>query len=326
MKRIINLVFTLVVSMLFLFACDGATESNTDNNSIALKDGCLRINFTGSKTPMGAWIWGDFDKSEIAKCTTWGDKAFPLTGKSGKFFIFDIKLLDNPAQVSFIILGDEWSKLSGNGDITFKFPKKYKEIWVDSKGKIWVDAAQTKEPAGLVSAIIDDAANYIKINLPGIDSVEKQDFKVIDKYGDVIDITEATNEKLTVANTELSKTPYTIIYTDKEGYEYKVFSNISSKLLDDGFTYEGTDLGWHNGVAKVWAPLATKAEIPHLLQEALVGTAGPLEQRGCLLMGLEHCRGEEAGTMATVGAGGKLCWLPKRGRGTPGWRQAPEGC
>ena len=258
MKRIINLVFALVVSMLFLFACDGATENNTDN-SIALKDGCLRINFTGTTTPMGAWIWGDFDKSEIAKCTKWEGKAFPLTGKSGKFFIFDIKLLDNPAQVSFIILGDEWSKLSG--DITFYFPKKYKEIWVDSKGKIWVDAAQTKEPAGLVSAIIDDAANYIKINLPGIDSVEKQDFKVIDKYGDVIDITEATNEKLTVANTELSKTPYTIIYTDKEGYEYKVFSNISSKLLDDGFTYEGTDLGWHNGVAKVWAPLATKAEI-----------------------------------------------------------------
>ena len=260
MKRIINLVFALVVSMLFLFACDGATENNTDN-SIALKDGCLRINFTGTTTPMGAWIWGDFDKSEIAKCTTWGDKAFPLTGKSGKFFIFDIKLLDNPSEVGFIILGDGWKKLSGNNDITFYFPKKYKEIWVDSKGKIWVDAAQTKEPAGLVSAIIDDAANYIKINLPGIDSVEKQDFKVIDKYGDVIDITEATNEKLTVANTELSKTPYTIIYTDKEGYEYKVFSNISSKLLDDGFTYEGTDLGWHNGVAKVWAPLATKAEI-----------------------------------------------------------------
>ena len=261
MKRIINLVFALVVSMLFLFACDGATESNTDNNSIALKDGYLRINFTGTTTPMGAWIWGDFDKSEIAKCTKWEGKAFPLTGKSGKFFIFDIKLLDNPSEVGFIILGDGWKKLSGNNDITFYFPKKYKEIWVDSKGKIWVDAAQTKEPAGLVSAIIDDAANYIKINLPGIDSVEKQDFKVIDKYGDVIDITEATNEKLTVANTELSKTPYTIIYTDKEGYEYKVFSNISSKLLDDGFTYEGTDLGWHNGVAKVWAPLATKAEI-----------------------------------------------------------------
>ena len=267
MKRIINLVFALVVSMLFLFACDGATEDNNKTNSPTLKEvgtletGYLRINFTGTTTPMGAWIWGDFDKSEIAKCTKWEGKAFPLTGKSGKFFIFDIKLLDNPSEVGFIILGDGWKKLSGNNDITFYFPKKYKEIWVDSKGKIWVDAAQTKEPAGLVSAIIDDAANYIKINLPGIDSVEKQDFKVIDKYGDVIDITEATNEKLTVANTELSKTPYTIIYTDKEGYEYKVFSNISSKLLDDGFTYEGTDLGWHNGVAKVWAPLATKAEI-----------------------------------------------------------------
>ena len=245
--------------MLFLFACDGATESNTDNNSIALKDGCLRINFTGSKTPMGAWIWGDFDKSEIAKCTTWGDKAFPLTGKSGKFFIFDIKLLDNPAQVSFIILGDEWSKLSG--DITFKFPKKYKEIWVDTSGKIWVDAAQTKEPVGFVSGSITGGSE-ITITMTGISSVTATDFEVTDKNGNPINVTNATTTKLTIDSTDyIKKAPYTVVYTNTDKNKDTVVANIASELLDEEFAYDGNDLGWHYGVAKVWAPLATKAEI-----------------------------------------------------------------
>ena len=245
--------------MLFLFACDGATESNTDNNSIALKDGCLRINFTGSKTPMGAWIWGDFDKSEIAKCTKWEGKAFPLTGKSGKFFIFDIKLLDNPAQVSFIILGDEWSKLSG--DITFKFPKKYKEIWVDTSGKIWVDAAQTKEPVGFVSGSITGGSE-ITITMTGISSVTATDFEVTDKNGNPINVTNATTTKLTIDSTDyIKKAPYTVVYTNTDKNKDTVVANIASELLDEEFAYDGNDLGWHYGVAKVWAPLATKAEI-----------------------------------------------------------------
>ena len=114
----------------------------------SLKDGYLRINFTGTTTPMGAWIWGDFDSSETSKCTTWGDKAFPLTGKNGDFFAFDIKLIEDPTQVKFIILGDGWAKLSGEADVIFNYPHKYKEIWVDTNGEIWVDAAQTEEPSG----------------------------------------------------------------------------------------------------------------------------------------------------------------------------------
>ena len=114
----------------------------------SLKDGYLRINFTGTTVPMGAWIWGDFDSSETSKCTTWEDKAFPLTGKNGDFFAFDIKLIEDPTQVNFIILGDGWDKLSGYYDVVFDYPHKYKEIWVDTNGEIWVDAAQTEMPSG----------------------------------------------------------------------------------------------------------------------------------------------------------------------------------
>ena len=263
MKRIINSIFTLIVSILFVVGCDGATENNNKTNSPTLKEvgtletGYLRINFTGTTTPMGAWIWGDFDSSETSKCTAWGDKAFPLTGKNGDFFTFDVKLLENHAQVNFIILGDGWSKLSGDGDITFKFPQKYKEIWVDTTGKIWVDAAQTKEPAGLVSASITGGSE-ITIAMTGIASVAKEDFTVTDKDGKEIAISAATATKLTITDTDyISKAPYSVTYNTED----TVVANIASELLDEEFAYDGNDLGWHNGVAKVWAPLATKAEI-----------------------------------------------------------------
>ena len=263
MKRIINLVFTLIVSILLLVACDAATGDNNKTNNTPLKEvgaleaGYLRINFTGTTTPMGAWIWGDFDGSETSKCTAWGDKAFPLTGKNGDFFAFDVKLLENHAQVNFIILGDGWSKLSGEGDITFKFPQKYKEIWVDTNGKIWVDAAQTKLPAGLVSASITGGSE-ITIAMTGIASVAKEDFTVTDKDGKEIAISAATATKLTITDTDyISKAPYSVTYNTED----TVVANIASELLDEEFAYDGNDLGWHNGVAKVWAPLATKAEI-----------------------------------------------------------------
>ena len=209
----------------------------------SLKDGYLRINFTGTTTPMGVWIWGGFDESEISKCTVWGDKAFPLTGKNGDFFAFDIKLVDNPAQVNFIILTDGWKKLSGDADITFKFPQKYKEIWVDTNGKIWIDAAQTKEPAGLLSASIT-SENEITMVTTGIDSVVATDFTVTDKNGNPINVTNATATKLTIDNTDyINKAPYTVIYTDKDKNKDTVVANIRSSLfLENDNTFNGGDL------------------------------------------------------------------------------------
>lgn len=259
MKRIINLVFALVMTTLFLISCAEPNDSN--NNTKTEEQLYLRINFTGTDEPIGAWIWGDFDASEISKCTTWSGEAFPLTGKNGDFFVFDIKLNKNPVAVNFIILGDGWSKLSGDGDITFKFPKKYREIWVDTKGKIWVDAEQTKEPSGLISASITGRSE-ITIDFSGIDSVEVKDFEVKDRNGNIINITAATPTKLTIDNTDyMKKAPYTIIYNGADNNKDTLVANIASTLIDTEVAYDGNDLGWHNGIAKVWAPYATKAEI-----------------------------------------------------------------
>ena len=261
MKRIINSIFTFIIATLFLIGCEAPSDNNNKTTNLKqvgdLQEGYFRINFTGTTTPMGAWIWGDYDSSELAKLTGWGGKAFPLTGKNGDFFAFDIKLIETPGVVNFIILGDNWSKLSGDNDVTFKFPSKYKEVWVDTNGKVWVDAAQTKEAAGLVSGSITGESE-ITIALTGVETVEVANFKVTDKDGKEIAVSEATTTKLTITATDyINKAPYTIIFRNED----RIIANIASSLLDSQFAYDGDDLGWHNGVAKVWAPLATKAEI-----------------------------------------------------------------
>ena len=259
MKRIINSIFTFIIATLFLIGCAEPNDSN--NNTKTEEQLYLRINFTGTDEPIGAWIWGDFDVSETSKCTSWGDKAFPLTGKNGDFFVFDIKLNKNPVAVNFIILGNNWSKLSGGDDIIFQFPKKYREIWVDTKGKIWVDAEQTKEPSGFISCSIT-GKDEIAIDFSGVDSVEVADFEVKDKNGNIIKVIEATDKKLTIENIEyMKRAPYTITYSGADNSKDTLVANIASTLIDKEVAYDGNDLGWHNGVAKVWAPYATKAEI-----------------------------------------------------------------
>ena len=259
MKRIINSIFTFIIGTLFLIGCAEPNDSN--NNTKTEEQLYLRINFTGTDEPIGAWIWGDFDVSETSKCTSWGDKAFPLTGKNGDFFVFDIKLNKNPVAVNFIILGNNWSKLSGGDDIIFQFPKKYREIWVDTKGKIWVDAEQTKEPSGFISCSIT-GKDEIAIDFSGVDSVEVADFEVKDKNGNIIKVIEATDKKLTIENIEyMKRAPYTITYSGADNSKDTLVANIASTLIDKEVAYDGNDLGWHNGVAKVWAPYATKAEI-----------------------------------------------------------------
>ena len=261
MKRIINSIFTFIIATLFLIGCEAPSDNNNKPAELKqvgeLQDGYFRINFTGTTTPIGTWIWGGFDASELNKCTTWEGNAFPLTGKNGNFFTFDIKLTESPGTVYFIILGNGWSKLAGGGDLAFKFSSRIKEIWVDNDGKIWIDAEQTKEATGLVSGSITNESE-ITIALAGIKTVAVADFKVTDKDGKEIVVSEATTTKLTIAATDyISKAPYTVIFKNED----TVVANIASSLLDKEVTYTGNDLGWHDGVAKVWAPLATKAEI-----------------------------------------------------------------
>ena len=123
-------------------------EYFTDPNLAPVADGYLRIN-TLSTNADNLWIWNDFDPSETVHCVSWGDAdgGFKITGKNGDFVYADIKMLDSPQQVGFIVR-EGTTKLSGSSDVIYVFPGKYNEIFLkNGSGKIYIDKNCTIEPS-----------------------------------------------------------------------------------------------------------------------------------------------------------------------------------
>ena len=275
MKRIINSVFALIVSILFLIGCDGATEDNnkTDDKktnqkleagNAAPENGYLRIHWNGvqanagDSTTWSVWVFNDVETPSGSNGEAWPDGYF-FTHCDDFGLYLDVKLNSNPQSVGLVVVNrTDGVKGSSDTDVLFKFPQKYNEIYIkDGSNTVYIDKSLTKEPAGLVSASIV-ATSELEITLTGVKSVTTDMFKVTDKDGNEIAISAATATKLTIADTNyITKSPYTVVFREEDS----VVANISSTLLDNEFAYDGNDLGWHNGVAKVWAPLATKAEI-----------------------------------------------------------------
>lgn len=141
MKKIFK-IFSILALTSLLFSCaDGLSESENktsqfsrgaiDSSLPKVEEGYLRINYLG-KTATDLWIWDDFDKSEIEKCSSWTSSGVLKTGTNGDFVYFDVKLSSSPALVSFIVRSEpsDAGKLTGN--MTFLFPSKYPEIFVNT--------------------------------------------------------------------------------------------------------------------------------------------------------------------------------------------------
>lgn len=272
MKQIINSIIVLIASVLFLISCEpepnkknssggGGAGQKLEAGNAEPASGYLRIHWNGIKANSGdsttwsVWVWGDV---ETVPSGSWPNGLL-FTHCDDFGLYLDVKLNDSPEFVGLVVVDSaNGKKGSSEEDVIFKFPKKYNEIYIKNGSKtVYVDKGLTKEPAGLVSASIT-AGNEITITVTGIESVQSNMFKVTDNNNETITVTDATVKKLTITKTEyLEKAPYTIVFNNED----TVIANIASTLLDSEFAYVGDDLGWHNGTAKVWAPLATKAEI-----------------------------------------------------------------
>lgn len=275
MKRIINSIIALIASILFLIGCEPSSSSSSkkDNSgggqkleagNAAPEDGYLRIHWNGVQAKAGefttwsVWVFRDVETPSGSNGETWPN-GFKFTHCDDFGLYIDVKLIDNPQSVGIVVVDSATEKKgSSDKDVEFKFPKKYNEIYIKNESNIvYVNKELTEEPKGLVSGTIT-ARNEISITLTGTKEVKKDDFKVTDKDDNEITVITATTTKLTITDTEyLEKAPYTIIFNDED----TVIANIDPTLLDKEFSYTGNDLGWHDGIAKVWAPLATKAEI-----------------------------------------------------------------
>ena len=271
MKKIFK-IFSILALTALLFSCaDGLTESENktsqfsrgaiDSSLPKVEEGYLRIN-TLSTTADNIWIWNDFDSEALSECVDFNTipGGFPKTGKNGDFVYFDIKLIDAPQQVGFIIRKGS-SKLSGESDIIFLFPGKYNEIYLkNGSGTIYIDPECTKTPSGLASAVIT-GENKIKATVSGITlttdntkilkSDKKTEIKISSIMANVITVSESLKEAGTVY----------VQYKDALGMDERI-ANFDSSLIDEWFgNADVSTFGYKNGVFKTWAPFASDVKV-----------------------------------------------------------------
>lgn len=279
MKRTTGLIAALFACAL-IFSCanglDSGAESTAKNSREAAKTnnvdgtltkvakGYLRIN-TLSETADNLWIWNDFDPSATAECKDWNTKpgGFKITGKNGDFKYADIKLLDAPQQVGFIVRDKDNNKLSGKEDIIYLFPAKYNEIFLKAGGgTIYIDSNFEKEPSGLASAMIT-GENTISATIKGI-TLSKENTKVFEADGTTeIGITSISGSEISVSKSLKETGTVYVQYSDEKGTDKRV-ANFDPKLIDEWFDVGKEEIetfGYKNGVFTTWAPLSSSAKV-----------------------------------------------------------------
>ena len=74
--------------------------------------------------------------------------------QNGEFICQDLKLAENPAVLGLLVIDAQGTKGSGDADIFFYFPQRYKEIFLTDDGTIYIDSALKTKPVGLVSGTV----------------------------------------------------------------------------------------------------------------------------------------------------------------------------
>ena len=265
----------LAVAALALFAAgtfagcssDGGSasgENKIDESLPAPEFGYLRINTLAAEAD-NLWIWNDFDPSATAECKTWDDTDGGYRsnkGANGDFVYFDVKLLDAPQQVGFIVRKGS-SKLSGEADIIYMFPAKYNQVFLKKgSGTVYIDKDFTEEPKGLAGAEIT-GENSVSPKSQGV-TLSKDNVKVFGSDGTTeFTVESVSNSKITVAENLKEKGTVYAQYTDEAGTDRRI-ANFASNLIDEWFDVDEEKIakfGYKNGIFTTWAPLATTAKV-----------------------------------------------------------------
>ena len=267
MKKIKYLALLFTALSVLIAGCSSGNDSDSNEPSVdeslaPVADGYIRINYLG-KNAKDLWIWDDFDSSETSKCSNWTSQAVLFNEKAnGNFKYADIKLAENPTQISFIVR----SEPSDNGKITdnlsFLFPSKYSEIFVKGKNLIYIDKECTKKASGLISASID-GDNLISFTISGTAKPSKNSIK-IESNGRTINPSAVGSDKAIVDESLKELGFVTVSYTDENGTDIRTAipkDSILDSWYADKISSDVSVLGYKDGVFKTWAPLSSKVQV-----------------------------------------------------------------
>ncbi len=267
MKKIKYLALLFTALSVLIASCSNGNDSDSNEPSVdeslpPVAEGYIRINYLG-KNAKDLWIWNDFDSSEISKCSNWTSQAVPFYEKvNGNFKYADIKLAENPTQISFIVRSEPSDDGKITDNLSFLFPSKYSEIFVKGKNSIYIDKECTKKASGLISASID-GDNLISFTISGTAKPSKNSIK-IESNGRTINPSAVASDKA-IVNESLKELGFvTVSYTDENGTDIRTAIPKDS-LLDSWYADEISSdvsvLGYKNGVFKTWAPLSSKVQV-----------------------------------------------------------------
>lgn len=242
-----------------------------NENLAPAEEGYIRINYLGNSAK-NLWLWDDFDDSELSLCTNWDSSSGKLvSGPNGDYTYTDIKLKAEAKRISFIVRGTGTSKLTG--DITFIFPYKYSEIFLNSDGDIYIDKDLTQKASGITGAIITSEST-IKITSSGSVSLSSSTLSL--KAGDSnIDILSIAGDILTISGNLKPLGSALLSYKDPRGTDI-VEVLPSMELLDEWYVLSDSDisrLGYKDGIFTTWAPLASSAKV-FLFKDAYTAKKG----------------------------------------------------
>ena len=138
-KRFLSVLALLAVGFGFMACSNGSSGGGSDNSDIDLPvapeeipEGYIRINYVGSGD-WNLWAWKDFDDTESKKCESW-PKGIKVMYQNGSNICWDLKLKENPSVLGIIVVNDKGIKGSGDSDLFFYFPIRYKEILINNIG------------------------------------------------------------------------------------------------------------------------------------------------------------------------------------------------
>lgn len=239
------------------------TPTPTPSPSADVPEGYIRINMKALNANY-IWIWDDFADEEISKCTGWNSGAVPVTGSKDGFKYFDIKLAENPKQLSFIVRStlDQDGKLSGNDDVVYHFPNKWNQIYMKSgSGNIYLDKSLSLLAYGISGAKIT-GENEISVETEGSVNLTKENIKVI-KGEKELTVTDVSSNKINISENLKELGAATVIWTDDAGNDARAAS-FSNDLIDTWFDIDDSKiakLGFKSNIFTTWAPTASDVSV-----------------------------------------------------------------
>lgn len=263
MKLFFRLIKKLATAAVLLWlSTTPATTAGSDNQPPL--PGQIRIHYQradGNYKDFGLWLWDEVQKPS----SDWPAGATPFSGKDAFGAFADIDLLENAAQIGFIVI----NRVTGEkeaGDKTMKTGNS-SEIWIKEGDNNIYNSPELKLKPVIKFATVQDAGKItMQFNTAASLDLQrlKAALKLKDRHGRAVSINSvaaaASESVLIDADFSAESAPLGIEF---EGQQ--LATKVSWRLIDRLYACEEKELGCRliddTAVIKLWAPLADSVKI-----------------------------------------------------------------